>query len=403
MRQYVNLTDERPQIAELISTAIDLHWEVQDSELQALLVEAALIKKYQPSFNILLKDDKSNLYIAITHDEYPRVLTLRKPELLRLSKRVTSFGPYQSAYKSRQVLEIARSIFCWCDRPLAKGKVKKEKPCFYTHLGLCSGACTGVVPKDEYREMITHLKEFLGGKSQQLVRLLKQELETRATNKEFEKAARLRDQITTIIQVTSKEYRLKPDLTLPVLTTNLIQEALFSLRSFLASYYPIPRTSKLKRIEGYDISNIQGTSPTASMVVAINGQMDHNEYRHFGIKTLATPNDYAMMKETLTRRQQHPQWGQPDVILIDGGKGQLRAALSVWKWPGLVVSIAKEPDRLIIPIITEPKITKSKFKYKEIKLGEEIPATRLLQQIRNESHRFSRRLHHIKREKSLFA
>src|SRR5258708_4154639 len=140
--QYANLQDDRPQIKNLVTTASDIKWEVEESELQALLVEAALIKKYQPPFNILLKDDKSSLYIAITHDDFPRVLTMRKPELLRLRASVTSFGPYQSAYKVRQVLQIARSIFKWCERPVGPN-VEKVKPCFYSHIGLCSGACTG--------------------------------------------------------------------------------------------------------------------------------------------------------------------------------------------------------------------------------------------------------------------
>lgn len=366
------------------------------------MVEAALIKKYQPEFNILLKDDKSNLYIAITREDFPRIFTLRRPELLRQESKVISFGPYQSAYKVRQVLEIARGIFKWCDRPIAKSELTSQTPCFYTHIGRCSGACTGLVEQTDYKEMVSHLKEFLNGKTSGLIRKLKEEIETAISSQDFERASILRDQIQAVIQVTSKDYHLKPDLTLPVLTQNRQQEALFSLRSILTTYLPIPRTIKISRIEGYDISNIQGTSPTASMVVAIDGGMKNSEYRHFGIKTLTTPNDYAMMKETLIRRQQHPEWGQPDVVLIDGGKGQLRAALSVWKWPGQVVSIAKSPDRLIIPLLVKQKKSKDKIRYREIELRDDVPATRLLQSIRDESHRFSRRLHHIKRDKALF-
>lgn len=393
MLQYAKLQDERPQIERLVHEANDIKWDTQESELQALLIEAVLIKKYQPEFNILLKDDKSSLYIGITKDVHPRVYTLRKPELLRLTQSIASFGPYQSGYKVKQVLEIARRIFKWCDVPL------HGKPCFYTHISMCSGACTGSILKEEYSEMIAHLKDFLRGKSGSLIRELKQEIEEKVAQKQFEKAATLRDQIAAIIQVTSKEYRLKPDLTLPILTQNLEQEAIFSLRSILASYLPIPRTTPLTRIEGYDISNIQGTHATASMVVAVNGKMDHQEYRHFGIKTLTTPNDFAMMKETLMRRQQHPEWGRPDVILIDGGKGQLHAALSVWKWPGVLVSIAKDPDRLIIPLATD----RPPLRYKEVTLTSNVPATRLLQTIRDESHRFSRRLHFMKREKGMFS
>ncbi len=378
-----------------MTLATKIKWEVQESELQALLVEAALIKKYQPEYNILLKDDKSNLYIALTKENFPKLLTLRKPELMRLFTKVVTFGPYPSAFKVRQVLEIARGIFKWCERPVSHSQWNaKIKPCFYTHLGLCRSACTGLVSQDEYQQSMIHLKQFLNGKSSTLVRRLKQEISTAVATKDFEKASELRDQIAAITQVTSKTYRLKPDATLPVLTSNLRQEALFSLRSLLSTYLPLPRTAKLERIEGYDISNLQGTSPTASMVVAIDGQMDHREYRHFGIRTLTTPNDYAMMKEVLKRRQQHPEWSKPDVVLIDGGKGQLRAALSVWKWPGIVVSLAKDPDRLILAL--QPG------KYREIKLGSDLPATRILQTIRDESHRFSRRLHHTKREKAMF-
>src|SRR5258708_1829014 len=146
--QYATLQDDRPQISTLVTTASDIKWEVEESELQALLVEAALIKSYQPPFNILLKDDKSSLYIALTHEDFPKVLIMRKPELLRQRESVTSFGPYQSAYKVKQVVELARSIFRWCDRPVAPG-TPNTKPCFYTHIGLCSGACTGSVPQAE--------------------------------------------------------------------------------------------------------------------------------------------------------------------------------------------------------------------------------------------------------------
>jgi excinuclease ABC subunit C len=182
------------------------------------------------------------------------------------------------------------------------------------------------------------------------------------------------------------------------------QEALISLRAILRTYISLPATFHIHRIEGYDISNIQGTNASCSMVVAIDGKMDSSEYKHFGIKTLKTPNDYGMLQEALLRRQNHPEWGIPDVILIDGGKGQLRSVLSVWKWPSIVVSIAKKPDRLLIPMITQEKIHNKKTTkqlYKEIPLSSDLPATRLLQAIRDESHRFAKRLHTIKRTNSL--
>ena len=400
--QYLKNTDSRRQIASLLKDSKQVAWQTLESELQALLVEAELIHSYQPSYNILLKDDKSSLYIAITTDTLPRIITLRKPDLNRYAKRLTTFGPFPSGYKVKQVLKLARKIFRWCDRPISPDEVvsKKEqlKPCFYTHIGLCAGACTGQVPVVEYQKMVTQLKSFLRGHTQEIKRQLRTEIQSLIQKADFEKAAILRDQLRAIEEVTSNQFRLNPDATLPVLTQKLEEEALRSLTGELSKYLNIPRGYVFARIEGYDISNIQGTNPTSSMVVALNGLMTSREYRHFGIKSLSTPNDYAMMQETLTRRQKHPEWGKPNLLLIDGGKGQLRAALSVWHWPGFVVSLAKDPDRLIIPILDSRK----KTTYREIRLEQSLPMTRLLQSIRDESHRFAKRLHTIKRTKGMF-
>ncbi|HSW89912.1 MAG TPA: GIY-YIG nuclease family protein [Patescibacteria group bacterium] len=403
LSQYAKKEDERPQIGKLLSQIDKVKNQILESELEALLVEAQLIQRYQPPFNILLKDDKSNLYIAIGPGNFPKVFTARKPEVLRTSEKWTTFGPFQSGYKVRQVLEIARRIFKWCDLPanashqaMQAGHPSNLKPCFYYHLGLCSGACVGKIKPSEYKEMTGDLKKFLRGKTSELTKEFKQEIAEYSESKAFEKAALVRDQLEALATVTSPKYRLRPDMTLPVLTTKLEEEALISLRAILRQYISLPAGADLKRIEGYDISNISGTNATCSMVTAINGEMDHREYKHFSIKTLNTPNDFAMLKEALTRRQNHPDWGIPEIVLIDGGKGQLRSVISIWKWPSVVVSIAKRPDRLIVPMGVYPKLT-----YKEIVLTPEIGASRLLQTIRDESHRFSRRLHHIKRDKEL--
>lgn len=250
------------------------------------------------------------------------------------------------------------------------------------------------------------VKEFLRGKTSQLIKEYKQQIEVYSSHREFEKAALTRDQLETLIHVTSPKYRLAPDLVLPILTHNKKQEALVSLRAVLRQYINLPATLPLTRIEGYDVSNIQGTNPTCSMVVAINGMMTNSEYKHFSIRGLNTPNDYAMLKETLSRRQNHPEWGIPDLVLIDGGKGQLRIALSVWRWPSIVVSIAKKPDRLLIPILQDTTAKRGKaivpsITYKEIHLTPDLPASQLLQHMRDESHRFAKRLHTIKRTKSM--
>ncbi len=393
LRQYAKREDDRPQIENLLSLAVNVKWQELPSELDALLVEAELIKRYQPQYNILLKDDKSNLYICISGGDFPRIFTARKPEILRTQEKWTTFGPFQSGYKVRQVLEIGRRIFKWCDKPTA------GRPCFYYHLGLCSGACTGKVNVDEYREMIDCVKKFLRGRTHELIKEFKEQIAIHAQDQEFEKANSLKEQVEALVVVTSPKYRLRPDMTIPILTNKMEEESLISLRAILRQYLSIPASAPLARIEGYDISNISGTNASCSMVTAIEGKMDHSEYKHFGIKTLNTPNDFAMLREALTRRQNHPEWGIPDVILIDGGKGQLRSVLSVWNWPTIVVSIAKKPDRLFIPLkMIEKK--KEKLVFKEVELTPELPATRLLQSIRDESHRFAKRLHIIKRNKA---
>lgn len=419
LRQYANEQDDRPQIGKLLAEISEVKFAELGSELEALLIEAELIRRYQPPYNILLKDDKSSLYICIGAGKFPKIFTARKPEILRSEEKWTTFGPFQSGYKVKQVLEIARRIFKWCDRPIAshqpsaishqksaselKTESLKLKPCFYYHLGLCSGACVGTISQGEYDEMITSLKQFFRGKTSELVKKFRDDIATASASQAFEKAGVLRDQLEALTVVTSPKYRLRPDMTIPVLTNKKEEEALISLRSILRRYLSLPASAPLTRIEGYDISNIQGTNASCSMVTAIDGKMEHSEYKHFGIKTLDTPNDYAMLREALTRRQNHPEWGIPDVILIDGGKGQLRSVLSVWEWPSIVISIAKRPDRLIIPLTSHqsPVASRLKISYKEIPLDPDLPATRLLQSIRDESHRFAKRLHTIKRNNAL--
>lgn len=393
LRQYAKREDDRPQIDTLLAQTVTVKWQEQPSELDALLVEAELIKRYQPQYNILLKDDKSSLYICIGTDNFPKIFTARKPEILRSQEKLTTFGPFQSGYKVRQVLEIGRRIFKWCDHP------HTGRPCFYYHLDLCSGACTGKIASEEYEEMIISVKKFLRGKTSELIKDFKDQILLHSEAKEFEKAQRLKEQVEALVVVTSPKYRLRPDMTIPILTNKMEEESLISLRSILRQYLSIPASAPLTRIEGYDISNISGTNASCSMVTAIDGKMDHSEYKHFGIKTLNTPNDFAMLREALTRRQNHPEWSIPDVILIDGGKGQLRSVLSVWQWPTIVISIAKKPDRLYIPLRTFEK-KKEILTFKEVELTPELPATRLVQSIRDESHRFAKRLHIIKRNKA---
>lgn len=373
----------------MVDEATRLQFTALSSDLEALLVEAELIRLHQPHYNILLKDDKSPLYIVITQEEFPRVLTARKKQVQKSMLKGMALGPFPSGYSVRQVLELVRHIFPWCNE-----KRKTGKPCFYHHLGLCSGACTGKVSQEDYKEMIYQLRLFLHGKTSDVVNDLKLQMKVASENKEYEKAALYRDKIQMIQEVTTRKRVFGPVLFVPQLSILETQEMLLRLTRLISTYISLPKSYVFHRIEGYDISNTQGSRPTASMVVFTDGQADKPEYRSFNIRLGGTPNDFGMMREALTRRLQHPEWKFPDLVLIDGGKGQLSAALSVWNRTTPVVSLAKEPDRLVIYDQTNKT-------YHVVPLEVEDHGARLLRRVRDESHRFAKKNHTRRRTKSL--
>jgi excinuclease ABC subunit C len=394
----------------LVFTATQLKHQILESELEALLVEAELIRTHQPQFNILLKDDKTPLYVQFTDEEFPRVLTVRKKDVQKKHLSGTILGPFQSAYKVKEVLAIARKIFPYCNGPRTPHYGTPEnRPCFHYHLDECPGACIGLVSKEEYQQTIDQLILFMKGKKKDVVRDIQEQMNVASEREEYELAAELRDRIREIKDVTEKSVKLKPELSLPRLKESLRAEGLIQLRRFLSQYMNYPKTYALTRIEGYDVSNIQGTNATVAMVTFINGQADTSEYRLFNIRTLDTPNDFAMLQEALLRRQNHQEWGIPNLMVIDGGKGQLRSALKAWHWTVPMISIAKKPDRLIFPIfpITDKDIPQDEprnldgLKYEEVKLPPDHPALNLIQRIRDESHRFSKKQHTRLRQKTM--
>lgn len=391
----------------MVETATQVKWETLESELEALLVEAELIRTHQPEYNILLKDDKTPLYIHITQDVFPQVKMVRKKDVDTGRTKGTVLGPFPSGYKVKEVLKLVRPIFRWCNNPIQDRQLfhQSEKPalkaCFYYHLDMCSGACLGEIAAEQYQDDINQLVQFLRGKKKEVVQDIKKQMVTAAEKHQFELAARLRDEISLITSVTSHQYKLKPDLVLPQLKESNREEGLILLRKIISEHFKLPRTFPLKRIEGYDVSNIQGNDAAVSMVTFIDGKSTPTEYRVFNIKTLNTPNDYGMLKEAISRRQNNADWGIPDLLVIDGGKGQLRAALQVWQWNTPIISIAKNPDRLILPRVTKTKQGRIKIEYTILKLPPTHLGLKLVQAVRDESHRFSRRQHHKLHEKRM--
>lgn len=341
---------------------------VVESELEALILEANLIKRYLPQFNVRLTDDKDYLYIKITKEDSPKVVTARKHDLKGSLKY---FGPFPSSRTVRETLKSLRRVFPWC----AGGR----KACFYYHLGLCPGPCAGAISKDEYRKNIRGLIKLLEGKKDQLVGWLVKDMENAAKRQNFEEASRIKktlDGIAYLIQPNRVQIYLE--------NPNFLEDqrilALESLKKAL-NLKGIPH-----RIEGYDISNIAGKEASGSMVVLTEGEIDKSQYRKFKIRITGRPNDVAMMKEMVTRRLTHSEWLLPDLIIVDGGRGQVNGVkMEVRRWRIPVYGLAKRMEWLYSD------------SGEVIKLSKANPGLKLLQKIRDEAHRFAityhRKLH----------
>lgn len=314
------------RIQKLVSEIKKIDFEKTDSALEALILESILIKRHQPPYNIREKDDKSFLYIEISEEKFPRVFLVRGKELKPSeTKSRNIFGPFIYGSNVREALRIMRKIFPWSVHPEEKIKEIASRPCFDFQVGLCPGTCIGVITKEEYTKTIRKIKLLLQGKKKQIIREIEKEMKTASKNLEFEKAAKLKKQTFALKHIHDIALIKRPEKNLESRT-----------------YHLTPR------LEGYDVSNISGTSAVGSMVVFRGDKPDKNQYRKFKIRTIHRPDDTGMLKEVLTRRLKHPEWPLPDLILIDGGKGQINTTKSVLAEHGLkipVVGIAKGPTR----------------------------------------------------------
>src|SRR3989344_6867642 len=308
------------------------------SVLEALVLESKLIKQYQPKYNVREKDDKSWLFICITKENYPKPILVRQKDLeihpsLKLGRAGKKhykkiFGPYTSTKELRVALTLLRKMFGWsyCEPP---SRGKEPKSCFDYKIGLCPGVCMGINKRD-YAKHIRYVMLFLEGKKITVIKMLKREMKRAAENEDFEKAAKLRNRLRALEHIRDTALLLEP-----------------AEQTQTIFKYP--------RIEGYDISNISGTSATGSMVVFQNNRRAPGFYRKFKIKTIETANDVGMLKEVIRRRLRHSTsgeaveyWPEPDLFLIDGGRGQVNAALEVLKEFNVsipVVGIAKGAER----------------------------------------------------------
>ncbi|MFH1833159.1 MAG: UvrB/UvrC motif-containing protein [Candidatus Levyibacteriota bacterium] len=384
---FVNRTVIGERTRKLIKLIKKIQYIKARNELEALLLEAKYIKKYEPCFNVKLTDGKTYPMIKITiNDKYPKVLVARSVDQNPKEGKSLYFGPYPNPSSMRLVLHTIRRIF-----PFQSVNNHPKKICLYYHLGLCP--CPAVFDsnelKKEYRKNIRFIITFLNGKLNVVTRRLEKERNNSCENENFEKAKILQQKIEAIKLITTPvilpfEYEINPNL-----KADLAKEETDKLKEELVkSEVDI---QSLKRIECYDISNISGKHATGSMVVFINGEREKSIYRKFKINQ-SKPNDVLMLYEMISRRLRHNEWDLPDLMVIDGGKGQVSLAQKAIVESGLkipIIGLAKKNERIITS------------DFREIKLSRESKALHFLQKIRDEAHRFAISYHKKLRWKTL--
>jgi excinuclease ABC subunit C len=396
VRQYFQASRSRdPKTEALVEEIVDVDWMVVESELEALFLEAEMIRRYMPRYNILLRDDKAMSYIRIDYDsDYPTVSTTRRP----LDDGARYFGPYFSTYAVRQALKLLRRAF-----PFATRRVPGQKRAsLHYHLGLDPGLEEGKTSLEDYRANLRKLMSVIEGKRRTIERELEKDMKRAAEDQDFEAAARLRNQLFAL-QGLGKQVIFSDKEFLDISKDHALGEL---VQLLTLSGFP-------KRIEGYDISHMQGTDVVASMVVFTNGVSNKAEYRKFKTK-INHNNDFYNMNETLKRRfseKNRKAWGLPDMVLIDGGKGQLDAAIAARDEAGCdripFIGLAKREEQIVVHkeksgVIVDPEMLRKlqgfvteTEDYMLINLPHTTNLVKLLQRIRDESHRFAVTYHSV--------
>ena len=501
VRNYMQAPERLdPKTKALMDAADSVDYIATENEVEALVLEASMIREYRPRYNIRLKDDKRYPYLKITaNEEYPKLLIVRRV----LDDGAEYFGPYTDAGAVRRTLKAIKTIFPLRD---CKGRFRsRARECLNFQIGRCLGPCTGRVDSNEYAVVVRQLRMLLRGHSEALVEELRRSMESFSKNRRYEKASVVRDQIASIRKISARQHAVDPGradedavaiaregnsacgvvmrvregrilssetFMMPVLPTDdiiIAYEGFFKLYynasldippGILAQYelpdgnlivkwlkeragkpvsISVPSRGHRKklvdlaeknaasrlltlrgkkasahmvlghlkkelglhatpsRIEAYDISNIQGSAAVGSMVTFVDGRPLKSGYRHFRIRTVNGPDDFAMMREVLLRRLERLKDGKsrrPDLILVDGGKGQVSAALEAMHASGLspinVIGLAKRNEEIFVPGRKDP-----------IVLPRRSLGLKLLQKARDEAHRFAVEYHRKLRSRGL--
>lgn len=371
-----------PRLRKLVDSICDISTIRTETEVEALILENRLIKLYQPFFNIDLKMNERYPYIKITHEKFPRLLITRHKQ----EEDAIYIGPFVHV---REVRELLRLIERYMPLRNCNGELKpskKNRPCMRHALGRCMAPCSGLCSENQYKDRVADILMLLQGQGASLVEKLRKEMDRAARTMDFEEAARLRDTIRAIWRFTRQKNTI-PDI--PAGKENFWETLNAMQKTFSLPTLPW-------RIDGFDISHTAGSDTVGVVVVFEQGYPNPSLYRRFNINSVEGIDDFRSMKETLHRRYSRSLEGQeplPQLILIDGGPVQLEFAMEALKELEItsipVISLAKEFEEVYVPGKKEP-----------VRLSHTDPVLRLLQYVRDESHRYAITSHRRKRGKS---
>ncbi len=403
---FTKAAEEDARTADLVKLIADIDFIEAETEVDALLMEARLIKDIQPRFNLALKDDKTFPYLQIRmREDYPRVEFTRTPR----RRGVKLYGPFTNAWALKVAMQVLQRIFqfrtCSLDIKHDDERWRWFRPCLLHSIHQCTAPCNFRISREDYRRQIRALRLVLEGKKHKLLAEMEQDMLQASTSMQFEKAGRLRDEIKALQKLSLRgdvDKHMQPKA-FPIEP----KKGLHGLRKI----FGLSKTPRI--IEGIDIAHLGGQETVASLVCFIDGLPFKPGYRRYRIRTVTGVDDYASIREVVSRRFRQAGGGwrvasggsqgdgprpeeavDPDILLIDGGKGQLNAALEVFQMmgrePPCLASLAKREEEIYRPGEAEP-----------LRLSRHAAALRLLQYVRDEAHRFAQHYHHILRKKKM--
>ncbi|OHA49759.1 MAG: hypothetical protein A3B75_02050 [Candidatus Terrybacteria bacterium RIFCSPHIGHO2_02_FULL_43_14] len=398
LSSYFNKSNIDSRKTSMIQIANKITWRRTSSSIEALVLESLLIKKHKPQFNVALRDDKQYFYVGFTKEECPRVFLTHQPQnpnskfpgrAGQIQNSIEYIGPFTEGHTIKSTLKMLRHIFPYCTH---KGLPKN---CLWYALGLCPLSANSTSEEAAAcRKNIEAIRDILRGNNKNLVRRLEKEMTKLAKEENFEGATKLRDQMTALKNIYAHQNVLNQEQ-----YVNFKQHSLYDLPEGLLKYLP-RKDPREWRIEGYDISNIQGQEATGSLVSFAGSKPLKNLYKKFRIKTVKGANDVAMMREIIGRRLNHyKEWPLPDIFLIDGGRPQINAvnnALFEWshfastdieaprgkqKLP-IIIGLAKRNEELYLTTVKKPYA-----------LNKNNSVLLMFMCVRDESHRFAKSYH----------